>query len=427
MARPTLPPLPAASLFSKPRLFPRKLYPQAADPMARTMPGRQIIASSDLADELVRALDVQEGEVVIECFPGHGQVTRSLLRGGRSVGVEEEWADWERWSAELSRIGRAGEGVEGSGSGGGKDKGKGKAKEVFPWTEEDLDLATAPSASNTAQASSSNGCGPDSTRQYRSPRKVIAVEPSHPLLTRALGQADEMALLNVLAPSKPLSYAAHSSHIAFGYNNASNSSAAPDASVDGDADRNRQHEAEVALNQRYFPKGEAKIPINESIHHPDLILTNSSAYAWNTLPYVLSHPLVAPHIDKRAWTDTVASSSSSSSSSSAGAAVHAAERPDQSQVERVPIASPQARAEAAHPPFTILAHIPDSVGGEQLVSQWIGSVTGSEQEQVQTGGGSHGGHGDRQWIWGWGRARLALLVNKTLYDVNVSAHLSQGV
>lgn len=398
MPRPTLPPLPAASLLAKPHLFPRKLYPQSADPMARSMPGRQLIADPELADSFVQALDLREGEVVIECFPGHGQVTRSLLRGGRARDGEKadgrggEWGEWEAWRRHLEE----GEG-NGEGSAGREamraDKGKEKEKAAHPaWTSADMDNAVEVKGSKGAasnadvpagngESSASISISPSSSwttsdRSFHTPPVVVAVEPSYTLLTRALGPAEELAALTAAPVAAPTP------------------APAPQSSSPSNPPTTQAPPAQGSS---------IKTPVNQSIHHPNLILSNSTAYAWHTLPDILSDPLVAPHISRRAWSDVPA----------AATAVAEAEEAtfDADEVQRIPIASQQDRAEAAHPPYTIVAHIPNSTGGEQMVSQWIGSAVGSEDAEAE---------GSRQWIWRWGRARLAMVVPKNLYDVSLA-------
>jgi hypothetical protein len=103
--------------------------------------------------------------------------------------------------------------------------------------------------------------------------------------------------------------------------------------------------------------------VQQSPYHPSLLLSESSAYRWPTLPMLLNDPLVKPYLGKgkREWEDEP-------------------------------------------PNITVVATVPDHVGGEQLVAQWIGSAVG----------GSSG----KQWLWQWGRVRLAILCGKGLYDVS---------
>jgi hypothetical protein len=117
--------------------------------------------------------------------------------------------------------------------------------------------------------------------------------------------------------------------------------------------------------------------IYQSAHEPRLLLSPSSAYRWNTLTNILSNPLVAPHLP-----------------------VHGpAAAPGSETTKRAWSAPP--------PPITIVAQVPDSVVGEQMVAQWVGSSVGDERTP-------------RSWIWEWGRVRLALLVGKGLYDVSLT-------
>ncbi|KAL1405289.1 Mitochondrial transcription factor 1 [Vanrija albida] len=58
---------------------------------------------------------------------------------------------------------------------------------------------------------------------------------------------------------------------------------------------------------------------------------------------------------------------------------------------------------APAPPITLVASVPDTTLGEQMVSQWIGTVIGSDEY-------------GRSWLWQWGRVRLALMVTQSIYD-----------
>ena len=390
--------------------------------MARSMPGRQIIASRQLADDFVQALDLAEGEVVLECFPGHGRVTRSLLRGGKPGKPKEEWEDWETQREAQGVGGEVGgeyiaAAVRDGSLGTGQDKDKGKAKEegVFPWTKAELDLSRP---ATRGESSATDG----EARRYVTPPKVVAVEPSYKLLSRALGPADEMALVNAIPAPKSVNPALRASYVAFespqipsingipsiamtdmsaGSTSSPTSASSSFSSTAPSAPIPEAEISDTVLAKTFLLRASGKVPINQSIHDPNLVLCNATAYGWSVLPQILSHPLLSS-VSKRPWTYIAPPDPSSSGRSVAAYAKYKAEADETG----VPIASAAAHAEAAKPPFTVVAHIPNSVGGEQLVSQWIGSATGDMSED-----------GGRQWIWQWGRARLALVVQKNLYDV----------
>ncbi|TXT04881.1 hypothetical protein VHUM_03964 [Vanrija humicola] len=58
---------------------------------------------------------------------------------------------------------------------------------------------------------------------------------------------------------------------------------------------------------------------------------------------------------------------------------------------------------AQAPPITFVASVPDTTLGEQMVSQWITTVIGSDDY-------------GRSWLWQWGRVRMALMVTQSVYD-----------
>ena len=118
--------------------------------------------------------------------------------------------------------------------------------------------------------------------------------------------------------------------------------------------------------------------IHPSVHEPRLLFSPSTPYRWPTLSQLIANPLVSSHINKHEGTST--------STDEMG------KRP----------------WDASPPNLTIVAQMPLSVAGDQMVSQWIGSCVGS-------------GATDRTWIWQWGRIRLALLVGKNQYDVSPQA------
>jgi hypothetical protein len=121
--------------------------------------------------------------------------------------------------------------------------------------------------------------------------------------------------------------------------------------------------------------------IHQSNHEPRLLLSPSTPYRWPTLSQLIANPLVNRYIPK--FISRTAEEKLSEEEEEVG------KRP----------------WNAAEPPITIVAQMPQSVAGDQMVAQWIGSCAGT-------------GVKDRTWIWQWGRIRLALLVGKNQYDVS---------
>lgn len=97
----------------------------------------------------------------------------------------------------------------------------------------------------------------------------------------------------------------------------------------------------------------------DSTHDPKLSLLPSSAYDWETWTKLLQHPVfsgVSSEVVSRKWRDTP-------------------------------------------PNLRFVAQIPDSVVGEQLISQWVALIP------------------RRGWLFEFGRMRLDLLVSPSLFDV----------
>lgn len=130
--------------------------------------------------------------------------------------------------------------------------------------------------------------------------------------------------------------------------------------------------------------------IYPSHYEPRLMLSPSTPYRWPTLSQLLGNPLTAKHIQK--YDDTTTSTDESN---------------DEGRMSKEEVEVGKRPWNAPEPPITIVAQMPQSVAGDQMVAQWIGSCAGS-------------GVRDRTWIWQWGRLRLALLVGKGQYDVRLS-------
>jgi hypothetical protein len=129
--------------------------------------------------------------------------------------------------------------------------------------------------------------------------------------------------------------------------------------------------------------------IHQSNHEPRLLLSPSTPYRWPTLSQLIANPLVNQHIPKYK------------------------SRKDEDKLSKEEEEVGKRPWNAPEPPITIVAQMPQSVAGDQMVAQWIGSCAGS-------------GIKDRTWIWKWGRIRLALLVGKNQYDVRLS-HQRNGM
>lgn len=223
---------------------------------------RIMLTNPKHTDEFARALRIREGEVIVEAFPGPGQLTRSLLSGGN-------------------------------------------------------DPATATT--------------------YPKPAAVVACEPSPQMLQTGLGLKESQLPGELPARFESEDYTVYQSHV---------------------------HQSDL---------------------DPRLFLSPSTPYRWPTLPQMLSHELVLPHL------------------------------PKYSESTKDEVASRRRPWDAPAPHITFVAQMPDSVPGDQMIAQWISSAIGEID-------------GQKSWIWQWGRVRLALLVGKNQYDVSPSAgsHRSLG-
>lgn len=230
----------------------------------RQFKGRVLLANPKLTNEFVRALKIREDEIVIEAFPGPGQLTRSLLYGGNDLEGESE--------------------------------------------------------------------GHDKTKRYPEPKLVVACEPSPDMLVTGLGMKEEDRPTNIPARFESEDYTVYESNV-----------------VETD--------------------------------EPRLLVSPSTPYRWPTLPQMLSHELVTPHLPIYTGDDL--------------------------PLEHQGTGKRPWRAPKPH--ITMVSQMPDSVPGDQMISQWIGSVVGSTTDE-------------KSWIWRWGRLRVALLVSKGQYDVRPFRH-----
>ncbi|RXK36699.1 hypothetical protein M231_06006 [Tremella mesenterica] len=90
-----------------------------------------------------------------------------------------------------------------------------------------------------------------------------------------------------------------------------------------------------------------------------LLLSPSSPYRWNVISDIMRNELLKPFLPK------------------------------------IP------KWEEEMPTITLVGQMPCSLVGEQLMSQWIGTVVGGNK---------------KPWIWEWGRVRMAILLSPSLYD-----------
>lgn len=110
------------------------------------------------------------------------------------------------------------------------------------------------------------------------------------------------------------------------------------------------------------------VSVVQSGVEPRLLLSPATPYLWQVPSGILDHEIVQPHLEKyegkttRKWSDP-------------------------------------------EPPITLVAQMPDSMIGEQMIVQWISSVIGAA--------------GGQSWIWRYGRIRMAFIMAKGTYDVSV--------
>lgn len=350
---PHLPPLPVPSTW--PTYFPRRILATSAIDPAWIFRGRVSLANKDHCDAFVRDLGIRPGEVIVEVYPGPGQLTRSLLEGGASVDDAEAWKSWEE---NRDDVGAAVESASG-------------AKTTWPaWSDASTPTprrrrSVKPSTSSPSSSESSS----DSDNIVR-PAAVVVAEPSAGMLSRAFNHTPAASVpFDARLPrqgnlhfSPPLSE-----------DNDDVNSDPPSPSDPSDIEA-----AYVAFSAIDHP-GQPQISMEKTPLHPNLILSESSVYRWPTLPAILSDPVLQPYLS--------ATSSNIPESTGDG---------QSGTIRR--------KWEDEPPAITVVVTVPDGVNGEQMLAQWIGSAVG----------GDHG----REWLWRWGRVRLAVLVGKGMYDVS---------
>jgi hypothetical protein len=151
-----------------------------------------------------------------------------------------------------------------------------------------------------------------------------------------------------------------------------------------------------------------KSKVYQSKDEERLLLSPSTPYRWPTLSQLLGNKLVERRMEK--WSEGEGESESEGHGEGTAKSVGEGAN-DESYINQgtgTTIVTPTQRPWEAPPPhITVVAQMPVSVSGDQMVSQWVGSAAGMPGEA-------------RNWIWKWGRLRLALLVGKTQYDVSQS-------
>ena len=304
-----LPPLPPPATWGS--HFVRTNIASSPDPIThRSFPNRVLLANRDISDQFVRALGIRPNEVVLETFAGNGCLTRSLLHGGNPENTAEISA---AWSAQKES------GVTEPPNDGAMD---------FPtWKAE---LASHESTPSTL-----------SDTPLPTPRLVIACEPSPDFLVRGLGMPKSQ-----IPPRIGIPQTIH------GKAQASESS-----------DKDRRHTTAHIESSQYVAT------VHQSTFEPNLLLSPTTPYVWETVPSILSNELVASKLERYSPTNN----------------------------NSRPWSAPA-------PPITLVAQMADSSVSDQMLAQWIASAIGADSKP--------------SWIWAWGRVRLAMLLPSQSYDVS---------
>ncbi|CAK9780182.1 S-adenosyl-L-methionine-dependent methyltransferase [Cutaneotrichosporon oleaginosum] len=113
-------------------------------------------------------------------------------------------------------------------------------------------------------------------------------------------------------------------------------------------------------------------PVYPSILQKNLLLCPDSVFEWHTIPRVLDNPLV--------W-----------------------EKLPVYDESKEGVESRMRPWDAPPPPLSVVATMPETVLGDQLIAQWVSSAIGEPGKE-------------RGWLWAFGRVRLAMFVPKTQYD-----------
>lgn len=328
----------------------------------KVLKNRITLASKSLCDDFVRALGIREGEVVLEVNAGPGQMTRSLVQGGETVSESEMWRRWREQQARVAAVDRDGEGSAPAAS-----------------DASIVDVASDGKADTKRPARSKNS-GPTQTWPIwdESPEPALGKKTKPLQADNSLSSASQAssaesspikpALVIACEPSPPL------------------------------LERGFDFPVTSRRPTAYLDHTSVPVDLQRSRHVDNLVLSSTTAYRWPTLPDILSDSLVAPYLcDPRAPGEQLELNAQPGSSTS----------PHPSASKQV---TGLRKWDEPEPHMTIVAHIPDSVMGEQMLAQWIGSVVG--------------GPTGRQWIWQWGRIRLAVLCGKGLYSVGPAPCIS---
>ena len=310
-----LPPLPPQASWGT--HFSRIILSRSPDPLThRHFPNRVLIANRDISDQFVRTLGIRPNEVVLETFAGNGCLTRSLLHGGNPENTAEISA---AWLAEKD-------------TGATELHSDGDTVDFPTWKAE---LASHQPTPSTVSETPLN-----------TPRLVIACEPSPEFLVRGLG----------MPPSQVPPRVGGSLRI----------SIQGKAPVSEDHDKGRVYSSSLMEPNQYI------VTVHQSTFEPNLLLSPTTPYVWETVPRILSNELVASKLETHSPTDRVL-------------------RP----------------WSAPAPPITLVGQMADSAVNEQMVAQWIGSAIGAADNTPS-------------WIWAWGRVRLAMVLPRRTYDVRAS-------
>lgn len=240
-----LPPLPPISSWST--YFKRTEYPKPPDPLIREFRGRTLLATRSLCDDFVKAVKLRPGEVVIEVWPGHGQLTRSLLSGGNRQ-VSSPWSEEDVKAAQKAAATPPLSLAKSTFLTQTQVARRKLGETSYPEWSEDL----------LANRTSEDRSGQNQDTDLPRPAVVVTTESSPVLNVKSLGLPPSQILEHLDAEEK-------------------------DSALPG-----REYEPPVKLFQ--------------SAHETRLIICPHTIYRWSTAPVILSHPLVTkrlpPNLDE---------------------------------------------------------------------------------------------------------------------------------
>jgi hypothetical protein len=184
-----LPPLPSGETWKN--YFGRSVLAAPLDATAnRVFNGRTFLTNPKHTNEFVRALKLRPEDVILEQWPGPGQLTRSLVYGGNDIDVEkvkQAWAEGlkeqkpEDYDVAMARVKKGKSGMKSKALFGSR-----KGDAVFPawgasFVKDDL---ISPEEANEIGGVS----------DYPVPRHVVSLESSSDTMVAGLGLRQEHAL-----------------------------------------------------------------------------------------------------------------------------------------------------------------------------------------------------------------------------------------